>query len=291
MPTDKGVLGVLSVLPRDGAKSGIAPNPLSANQLPSIGSSGLRPLSKSGMKNTSPTTKVDSGKTTDLQRNKLSAAIKPGTVSVSTQPILLPSDLPGIGIDSSNSSGMPSTAQSAQKGKQKVKPIVAAKTSKQKTIKPIGARTVSQPLFDQSNLIPANPNFISPVQIQPATEGNDVQSLPIVPAEPFPTSAAGNWPGESIDSPSLEEARTYFQSKWKTSNTQANPLQYVVQINGKSGTVRSVSPQGEAATTYLKQTKLIKPGQKLVSPNAGGNDQKIRVVLQTDGNVDTFIEP
>lgn len=291
IPADNAGLGVLSVLPRDGSKSGIAPNPLSANQLPSIGSSGFRPLSKSGMKNTSPTTTANSVKTTELQRNRLSPAIKPGTVSVSTQPILLPSDLPGIGIDSSNSSGMPSSAQSPQKAKQKVKPIVTAKTSKQKTVKPIGASIVRQPLFDQSNLIPANPNFINPAQIPSVTEGNDVQSLPIVPTQPFPTSAAGNWPGDLIDSPSLQEARTYFQSKWKTSNTQANPLQYVVQINGKSGTVRSVSPQGEAATTYLKQTKLVKPGQKLVSPDVGGNDLKIRVVLQTDGNVDTFIEP
>jgi hypothetical protein len=65
----------------------------------------------------------------------------------------------------------------------------------------------------------------------------------------------------------------------------------VLDVNGQSGVVRSVNPQGEAATNYLKQTKLIKPGQKIVSPVAGSSDQKIRVILQADGNVDTFVEP
>jgi hypothetical protein len=63
-----------------------------------------------------------------------------------------------------------------------------------------------------------------------------------------------------------------------------------LQVNGKNGVVRAIAPQGEAATTYLQQTKFIKPGQKLLSPAAGG-EQKIRVLLQPDGSVDTFIEP
>lgn len=91
--------------------------------------------------------------------------------------------------------------------------------------------------------------------------------------------------------PLLQESRRYFQSKWKAGSDRPNSLQYVVQV-GKSGVVRSVEPQGEAASAYLRETKFIKLGQKLVSPAAAGSsDQKIRVLLQPDGNVDTFIEP
>jgi hypothetical protein len=66
----------------------------------------------------------------------------------------------------------------------------------------------------------------------------------------------------------------------------------VIQVSGKNGIVKGIEPQGEAATSYLQQSKFIKPGQKLLSPAAAGStDQKIRVLLQPDGNVDTFIEP
>lgn len=94
------------------------------------------------------------------------------------------------------------------------------------------------------------------------------------------------------DTRSLEETKQYFQGKWKANIAQTNSLQYVLQVSGKSGIVRKVSPQGEAATTYLQQTKLIKLGQRLISPAAAGNsDKNIRVLLQPDGNVDTFTEP
>jgi hypothetical protein len=97
---------------------------------------------------------------------------------------------------------------------------------------------------------------------------------------------------DSGDSAALQETKRYFQGKWKANAAQTNSLQYVLQVSGKSGIVRTVSPQGEAATSYLQQTKFIKPGQKLVSPAAAGSsDQKIRVLLQADGNVDTFTEP
>ena len=148
-----------------------------------------------------------------------------------------------------------------------------------------------QPLFDQGTPVPANPNFIDPIQPQTGGEDTNQSNLPIVPAQPFPNNTSGNWPSESIDSPAIQATRNYFQSKWKPSNTQQNPLQYVVQVSGKSGLVRSVAAQGTAATTYLNQSKIIKAGQKLVSPAPDGTDQKIRVVLQPDGNVDTFMEP
>jgi Domain of unknown function (DUF4335) len=301
--------GILSTLPRNGAQSGIAPNPLSANRLPlDINSLSpdrlLRSAAKSGLNPAIPSTPGSATKSTGQPNSKLSPAIKPGTVSVSTQPILVPSDLPGIGIDETNSSQMPVSSattnpnRAGSKAPKKANPKAAARSANANSGIPTGVGVVPQPLFEQGTPVPANPNFIDPVQQQTGGENSDLRNLPnglpsapaIVPAQPFPTSS-GNWPSESIDNPAIQATRNYFQSKWKPSSTQQNPLQYVVQINGKSGLVRSVSAQGAAATTYLNQSKIIKAGQKLVAPAAGGTDQKIRVVLQPDGNVDSFMEP
>ena len=291
---------ILSTLPRDGAKSGIAPNPLKGGQFPldadSISPNRLlRSASKPGLNSLTPATSGSGAKQAG-QNGKTSSAIKPGTVSVSTQPILLPSDLPGIGIDAAKSSPMPinpTAIKPSRPGsktiKPKANPTTAAKNANSSSGIPTGVGVVPQPLFEQGTPIPANPNFIDPVQLQTGGNDPDVQSLPIVPAS-APVNTSSNWPSDA-DSPAIQATRNYFQSKWKPSGTQQNPLQYVVQISGKSGLVRSISPQGAAAITYLKQSKIIKAGQKLVAPAAGGTDQKIRVVLQPDGNVDSFMEP
>jgi Domain of unknown function (DUF4335) len=301
--------GILSTLPRNGAQSGIAPNPLSANRLPlDVNSLSpdrlLRSAAKSGLNPAIPSIPGSTTKSTGQPNSKLSPAIKPGTVSVSTQPILLPSDLPGIGIDAANSSPMPVSSattnpnRTGSKAPKKANPKAAARSANANSGIPTGVGVVPQPLFEQGTPVPANPNFIDPVQQQTGGENSDLRNLPnglpsapaIVPAQPFPTNSS-NWPSDSSDNPAIQATRNYFQSKWKPSSTQQNPLQYVVQINGKSGLVRSVSAQGAAATTYLDRSKIIKVGQKLVAPAAGGTDQKIRVVLQPDGNVDSFMEP
>ncbi|MCY7368956.1 MAG: DUF4335 domain-containing protein [Chamaesiphon sp.] len=288
---------ILSTLPRNAAQSGIAPNPLSDDRLSSEISNLERSSGKPGLKSGMPSTLGSTTKTTRQPNSNLSPAIKPGTVSVSTQPILLPSDLPGIGIAPNparspvnSASAKPRTAVS-KTTKSKAKLTPAAKAAQSKSGLPTGVGAVPQPLFEQGTPVPANPNFMDPIQPQTGGENTNLRNLPIVPIQPFPTNTSGNWPSDSIDSPAIQATRSYFQSKWKPSDTQQNALQYVVQVSGKSGLVRSVSAQGAAATTYLNQSKIIKAGQKLVAPVPGGTDQKIRVVLQPDGNVDTFMEP
>jgi Domain of unknown function (DUF4335) len=294
IPAQNTRSGILSTLPRSSAQSGIAPNPLSASQSPlDVGSPNrlLRSAAKSGLNPAMPPMVGSATKPTGRPNSK-SPGIESGTVSVSTQPILLPSDLPGIGIDAVNSTQVPaSSTRAGAKANKKANSSAAVKSAKSNSGIPTGVGVVPQPLFEQGTPVPANPNFIDPVPQQTGGMDAELRSLPIVPAQPFPTDSSSNWPSDSIDSPAIQATRSYFQSKWKPSSTQQNPLQYVVQISGKSGLVRSVSPQGAAATTYLNQSKIIKNGQKLVSPAAGGTDQKIRVVLQPDGNVDSFMEP
>lgn len=277
-----------STLPGKAAPLDIAPNPLSS---PGVGSMGLpkqlSPAAKSALK----TATAIPAKTTGAQSGNSTESVAPVLGSM-TKPILSPLDLPGIGINSPNpSQPQLSPFQIAPiTTKPKAKPQVVTKTAQPKPVKSTGISTVRQPLFEQSAPIPANPNFIDPAQL-PIVSNAEFQNLPPVDAA-FPTSTAGNWPGDSIDSPSLQETKRYFQSKWKANNTQTNALQYVVQIGGKNGLIKGIAPQGEAAKTYLQKSKFAKVGQKLVSPAAAGSiDQKIRVILQPDGNVDTFVEP
>ncbi len=280
IPAQNTRSGILSTLPRSSAQSGIAPNPLSAGRSPLDANStssnrSLRSAAKPGLNPAMPSIAGSATPPTGGPSSKLSPGIESGTVSVSTQPILLPSDLPGIGIGSANSAPMPvGSTRAGSKPPKKANPAAAAKNAKSSSGIPTGVGVVPQPLFEQGTPVPANPNFIDPVQ---QTGGADAdRNLPN---------------GLPFESPAIQATKSYFQSKWKPSSNQQDPLQYVVQISGKSGLVLSISAQGAAATAYLNQSKIIKAGQKLVSPAADGTDQKIRVVLQPDGNVDSFMEP
>ena len=130
--------------------------------------------------------------------------------------------------------------------------------------------------------LPANPNIIA----SPA-ESSTPQ---VIPQQPLPSNIDRVGPN-AAENLSLQQATRYFQTKWKAAPNQVSSLQYVLEVNGKSGVVQNIDPQGEAATNYLKQSKMIKPGQKLIAPIANAQNQKIRVLLQPDGTVETLIEP
>ncbi len=291
-----------------GILSGIAPNPLSSSQLPPTINSqtGLpttnsqpQPISKSPV--TAP--RQDRIVTT---KPPVTQPAKPATTkadsSIAKQPTTLPADLPATGGINTPIPQVPvnpapvepkvSKTQSPKKApKQKFTPTEIAKTPKPNVVKQTSINAAPQPTIEPFTPVPTNPNIVNP---EPQSGGDliEPQTSPIIPNRPLPSTVVGASGPDPNDIPSLQETKRYFQEKWKADPNQSNPLQYVVQVSGKTGIVRSVAPQGEAATTYLQQSKLIKPGQKLVSPAAAGtSDQKIRVLLQPDGNVDTFLEP
>jgi hypothetical protein len=141
-----------------------------------------------------------------------------------------------------------------------------------------------------------NPNLITPQpsaepSVPPSNATGSESPAPQVVPDRSTQANNGQFGSEAMENTSLQEAKRYFQGKWKATPTQTNVLQYVLDVNNKNGVVRSVNPQGEEANNYLKESKLIKPGQKLVTPVTGDGDQKIRVLLHPDGNVDTFVEP
>jgi hypothetical protein len=90
-------------------------------------------------------------------------------------------------------------------------------------------------------------------------------------------------------SDTLEEAKRYLQKKWKRDRQQFLPLEYVVKISTNSGVVKNIDPQGYAARTFIERTKLIQPGDRIVSPTSPDNsDRQIRAILQPDGRIEVF---
>jgi hypothetical protein len=223
----------------------------------------------------------------------------PGKLSVSSQPMLTPPTNLNRAISNNPQAPlMPSPSMSGGIDPVEPKPQSPKKTAQPK-VKPTNASkpqpnpsasASQQPDFEPFTPVPRNPNLIDPEQNN-NPQNSEPQPQPIVPNQPLPSNAQSN-AADPANNPSLQETKRYFQGKWKADNSLPTSLQYVLQVSGKSGIVRSVEPQGEAATSYLQQSKFIKPGQKLISPAAvGSSDQRIRVLLQPDGNVDTFIEP
>jgi Domain of unknown function (DUF4335) len=280
----------------------IAPNPLNSTQLPADLTKSV-PVTTLSPTNAAKSTRV-AGSTSQPTPQKIGQLpLDPnaaGKISVSTQPILMPPERPKsvsmpspipfdrAGLDESGRIDPFTRSPNPQKTPQQVKPTPAATTPTPTPLQPTetGAKPASsEPLTPA----PSNPNLINPEQNGP--DAAEPQAPPVVPNQPL-QSNAGDLGTDPAENSSLQETKRYFQGKWKAITTQPNALQYVLQVSGKSGTVRSIDPQGAAATTYLQQTKFINLGQKLISPAAtGNNDQKIRVLLQPDGNVDTFIEP
>ncbi|WP_373540738.1 DUF4335 domain-containing protein [Chamaesiphon sp.] len=306
-PLPEAIATAPGVVPPTIASTGgtaIAPNPLNSTQPSSLPTKIDNTISR-----TTPTTAAAKPGTTGIGALTSSRApnkalilpgdvtastastkpIAPGKLSVSKRPMLIPAPNLSPIVNPSISAPipfnppameLPSTPKNAAQPKVKPTPVAA-------TTKPVKAAETDANPSPSEPIVPVsqNPNLITPSPSNP--EQIESQTPPIVPDRPLQSSA--NTDGADA---ALQETKRYFQGKWKANAAQTNSLQYVLQVSGKSGIVRTISPQGEAATTYLQQTKFIKPGQKLVSPAAAGtSDQRIRVLLQPDGNVDTFTEP
>jgi hypothetical protein len=206
----------------------------------------------------------------------------PGKVSVSRQPISIPAT-PVPPIDLAPATPIPfNPPNMGEAPNPSPKPAKTAKTkakSKPATATPKTTDFTPNPQSTAEPFTPVsrNPNLIVP------------ESAPGVDATAANPTAGSAEPTANM---ALNESKRYFQGKWKADATQPSALQYVIQVSGKSGIVRSVEPQGDASSAALQKAKFVKPGQKLLSPSAAGStDRKIRVLLQPDGSVETYMEP
>ncbi|HEY9825477.1 MAG TPA: DUF4335 domain-containing protein [Stenomitos sp.] len=88
--------------------------------------------------------------------------------------------------------------------------------------------------------------------------------------------------------PQVAEVRTYVAQRWQPPQALSRSLEYRLTLN-RDGTLANVEPLGTSAQQYLNQVPLPSPSSAFVSPLEEKN-ANIRLVLQPDGNVQTFLD-
>lgn len=86
----------------------------------------------------------------------------------------------------------------------------------------------------------------------------------------------------------IEEVKTYFQQRWLAPKDLSQALEYRLLINS-DGSVKDIIPLKAISTNYMKQAPMPLKGQKLMS-TPPTSDLTIRLVLNTDSTVATFLE-
>ncbi len=271
-------------------------NPLIAGEMPNTKPNppvSTKPKTNNPVKSPSPSVPSIAAAPKPNQVKKV-ASQNTANIGVSPQPINLP---PAFDAEPpltappfpTPKSEQPTSVKQPQKVVVKSKPkrvAVAKKVSK--VIKPQNSQQKKPPI-----IVPVeapDPSTIPSEFTTPAGMPETPAEAPQIITQPQLQSNSGSV--NPFENSSLKETKRYFQDKWRADSSQGSTLQYIIQVNGKSGVVQSVNPQGDAARTYLKKTNVLKAGQKLVpSTTTGESDQKIRVLLHPDGNVDTFVEP
>ncbi|NJL90185.1 MAG: DUF4335 domain-containing protein [Coleofasciculaceae cyanobacterium SM2_1_6] len=136
----------------------------------------------------------------------------------------------------------------------------------------------------------------------PALNPNDFQETPTPEAPPL--SLESNSPeveekqsspaaGALFDQiPQVPEVRKYFQSRWLPSGESSPTLEYSLVLNS-DGSIARIIPLGQGAQNYLDRLDRLEfPAlhTPFVTPFPNGGMAKIRLVLNADGRVQTFLE-
>jgi hypothetical protein len=133
----------------------------------------------------------------------------------------------------------------------------------------------------------------APVPPAIAGAGTYERSQDSLTRQPVPrsgNSAASQAGSSAFDTiPQVAEARTYFKQRWKPPEGLTQTLEYSLQINS-NGSIQSITPLKQASGAYIDRTNMPLLGEPFVSPIAGGRSARIRLVLEPNGDVRTFLE-
>ncbi|NJP10158.1 MAG: hypothetical protein HC866_12305, partial [Leptolyngbyaceae cyanobacterium RU_5_1] len=130
-----------------------------------------------------------------------------------------------------------------------------------------------------------------PVDPQFSASAESSQQAVAQSRSPQNTSDAANQSGSTaFDTiPQVAEARSYFQQRWKPPEGLTQVLEYSLQIDS-NGSIQTITPLKQASADYVDRTGIPLIGEPFVSPLKSGRSAKIRLVLEPDGKVQTFLE-
>jgi hypothetical protein len=89
--------------------------------------------------------------------------------------------------------------------------------------------------------------------------------------------------------PQVAEVRSHFQQHWQKPVDLKQSLEYRLTIK-PNGSLAKIVPLGKAASIYQPQVGMPAIGEVFVSPLRQQEDQTIRLVLDLEGKVSTFLE-
>ena len=89
--------------------------------------------------------------------------------------------------------------------------------------------------------------------------------------------------------PQVAQVREYFKQRWQPPSGLTTTLEYSVVLD-VDGTIQKIIPLGQASINYIERSGMPQIGKRFVSPNKIGQTPRIRVVLFSDGKVQTFLE-
>ncbi|MGF1481218.1 MAG: DUF4335 domain-containing protein [Cyanophyceae cyanobacterium] len=87
----------------------------------------------------------------------------------------------------------------------------------------------------------------------------------------------------------VAEVRNYFQAEWSPPENLSQILEYRLVLN-RDGSIKQITPLGQASKVYLDRTGMPLMGEEFVSPLSGIENPQIRVMLDPNGTVRTFLE-
>jgi hypothetical protein len=85
------------------------------------------------------------------------------------------------------------------------------------------------------------------------------------------------------------EVKSYFEQNWQPPEGLTESLEYRLLLR-PDGSLQRILPLGNTAETFLDRTNMPLINEPFVSPTINGRSPQIRVVLQPDGGVKTFLE-
>lgn len=147
------------------------------------------------------------------------------------------------------------------------------------------------------NAPPSSPSPTLP-NLPPLPPKSASKETPSIASSPGTNPSTSLQPDEAPDQPAAKsnnlpqvaEVRQYFQQGWEPPENLSRLLEYNLILN-QDGSIQRIIPLGEVSKTYLDRTEIPLIGEPFVSSidKAKGNP-KIRVILNPDGSVNTFLE-
>ncbi len=150
---------------------------------------------------------------------------------------------------------------------------------------PVVNRRGLRPYLDVSS-IPVNvPRVIDLPPLQ------DTEPVALRDREPTVEPSSGQVKPKSLFDkiPQVAEVREYFENSWEPPSDLDRNLQYSLLLNG-DGSVKKVTPIGIASVEFYGNTNMPLEEQAFVSNIEGGKTAQIRLILNSDGQVRTFLE-